>query len=64
MQCYTCKFNPNANRTRYGGVTDVRKYYDNDDCHIYHKLYADIIAVNERDPWIRCGFCPFDYNIE
>jgi hypothetical protein len=53
-----CKFNPNAERTQYSGVTNMRRYYDNDDCCI-RDLHANIISINERDEWIRCGFCPF-----
>jgi hypothetical protein len=36
----------------------MRRYYDNDDCCI-RDLHANIISINERDEWIRCGFCPF-----
>lgn len=53
-----CKFSPNADRTRYSGVTTMRKYYN--DCDICNNLYVNIIQVNERDPWVRCGFCSPD----
>lgn len=64
MQCnHTCKFIPNANRTRYSGLDYINRCYDDDEYH--YRLFADIISVNERDPWIRCGLCPFDYyNLE
>ncbi len=56
--CNNCKFSPNARRTRYSGVTNMRKYYN--DCDICNDLYVNLIQVNERDPWVRCGFCSPD----
>lgn len=36
----------------------MRKYYN--DCDICNNLYVDLIQVNERNPWVRCGFCSPD----
>lgn len=61
MNCHTthCKFVPNADRTQYSGVTNMRRYY-NDCCGMHDAdIHVDFISVDENNPYIKCGYCPF-----